>query len=390
MEQLIRVLHLILTFDTERGGGGLTRFATTLGKHLDPGRFEVSLCALADFGTTQEKNRIAALNTQGIRAFTATKWVDQHPYQSLLNATRCLNSYLARNPVDILHSHSEFSDITAILLKKKAKTSTIMRTVQYGYQQEWRNKPWRRLLLTNFLYPICFNVETGVNQEIVNRLNQRLLARILGKKARLIYNAVDISRFSQAAIDPDSLKKDLGIPPASTVVCSIGRLAEQKGYSFLIAAIPTVLKWFPNVYFLIIGEGNLADELNLQVKELNISHNLIFTGPRSDIVNLLQISDIYVTSSLWEGLPVTLLEAMASHLPIIATDIPGTNELVQDQVSGLLVPPADPHSLAEALLHLIQEPALRKRLVQQASERIKQFSLSQIVQEYEQIYQGVI
>lgn len=390
MAKRIRNLHLIFSFDTEQGGGGITRVATTLAKNLDKEKFEVSICALAGYGTKNEKLRIADLKNQGIEAITASQWIEERPYHCFIKSTRFLYSYLKTNPVDILHSHSEFSDITSILLKLSANSSAIVRTVHYGYYQEWRKKTWRRLFLTNILYPFLFNAETGVNQTIVNRLNHRLAARILGKKARLIYNAVDLNRFSHKVPDKDSLKKELGLPPTSIVVSSIGRLAEQKGFHYLIAAIPLILKFSPHIYFLIIGDGDLAETLRQQANELNINKNLIFTGPRSDIVHLLQISDIYVSSSLWEGLPVTLLEAMASQLPIVATNIPGTNELLQNHLSGLLVPPADPQKLAEAICQLVQDLPLRNKLVQYASERISQFSLDQIVHEYEHLYQEII
>jgi glycosyltransferase involved in cell wall biosynthesis len=386
MSKPIRILHLVLSFDTERGGGGLTRFTTTLAKHLDPDHFEVSLCALANYGSIQEANRISALNDLGIKAFTTTPWIENEPYHSFINSTRNLRLFFKDYPVDIIHSHSEFSDISAILLKRKAKASALVRTIQYGYHQEWRTKPLRRYLFTNFLFPLFFDSEVGVNQSIVDRLDNRLVARMVKKKAALIYNAVDTSKIIPRVNNPDLLKRSLGIPEDGFVVCTIGRLAEQKGHRTLIEAIPEVVSLSPNVYFLIVGDGDLENALKEQAKSTPACENIIFTGPRSDTEELLQISDLYVSSSLWEGLPLALLETMRSKVPIIATDIPGTNELLQNHLTGLLVPPANSRALANGIIHLRNDPNLRARLVEAATQRLNNFSVNQISAEYEALY----
>jgi glycosyltransferase involved in cell wall biosynthesis len=386
MDKRTHVLHLIFSFDTERGGGGLTRVATTLAKNLNQKEFAVSIFALARYATDNEKRRITSLQDQGIQVIPSLPWDDGKPYISFYRSTRFQYAHLIKNKVDIIHSHSEFTDISALLLQKCSHNPALVRTIHYGYHQEWRKKPLRRFVLTNLLYPIFFDAEIGVSQAITDRLNQRLLARVLGRKAKRIYNAVELSRFCLPGSEPECIKMNLNIPAESIVVCSIGRLCAQKGHRYLIEAIPTVLTSSPEVYFLIIGEGDLGEELYQQTKELNISPHVVFTGSRSDIARLLEISDIYVSSSLWEGLPLTLLEAMASQVPIVATDIPGTNELLQNQKSALLVPPANPQALSNAIIHLKNNPDLRKKLIHNASERLVCFSIQGITKEYEYVY----
>ena len=137
----------------------------------------------------------------------------------------------------------------------------IIRTVHYSYRYEWNRKPLRRALLTNFSYPLLFDTEVGINKTINNRLTNRLVARMIRRRSERIPNAISLERFKDIKIDPIEKKSSLGIPPDAPVVGTVGRLADQKGYQYLLGAIPEVLKQAPNTKFLFIGEGPMADEL---------------------------------------------------------------------------------------------------------------------------------
>lgn len=381
---------MFYSFDVESAGGGITRFAIELGRNLDRANFEVVFCSLGYNDSTLDKKWIVDLKEDGYETFAATNWVPNKPKVSFLRAQHALNRRFIDQPVNILHSHSEFTDINAIWLKLYHPSLRIIRTVHYGYQYEWRSKPLRRYVLSNFLYPIFFNLEVGINQFNTNRLNRRIVAKILGKRARRFYNAIPLHQFQHPPVDRIAMKSSLGIPTDSLVIGSIGRLVEQKGYTFLLDAVPHILQYRPDAYILIVGDGPLLDEVKAKTAVLSIEQKVIFAGARTDIEDLLRCMDIFVSASLWEGLPTAILEAMACGVPVVATDIPGTNELIQDDKNGRLAPPGDGAGLAQVILKTLAEPANLQRLSQQAQKTLEQFDIKNIAQEYERIYRSLL
>jgi len=134
----------------------------------------------------------------------------------------------------------------------------------------------------------------------------------------------------------------MGFQAADRLFVTVGRLATQKGHSYLLEAIARVVNEFPNAKFLFAGDGPLRAELETRVDALNIRNYVWFLGIRNDIPLLLSMCDGFILPSLWEGLPIALLEAMYAGLPVIATDVEGVDEIIKDGENGLLVPPADP------------------------------------------------
>lgn len=390
MEKRLRVMQLFYSFDVESGGGGLTRFAIELGKKLDPKFFEVILCSLGYYDSPLGKQRMEQLNAEGIRSFEAAHWDEGRPYSSFYNAYQTLRKVLSETPVDVLHSHSEYTDIAALMLKATDWRRVIIRTVHYGFAYEWATKPERRALLTNFLYPILFNKEIGINQFNTDRMNRRWIARLLRQEAITIYNAIPLERFDGLQFDSAAKKISLGIPADAPVIGSVGRLTQQKGYCYLVDAVPLILRELPQAYFMIIGDGHLLEELQAQAERLGVAERVLFTGARTDVDELLHCMNLFVSSSLWEGLPTVVLEAMACHCPVVATDIPGTNELVRDGVNGWLAPASDSQCLAEVIVKALRSPDDAAKYVLTAQDTIQQFSIAAIARQYESLYQSLI
>ncbi|MGE5221225.1 MAG: glycosyltransferase family 4 protein [Omnitrophica WOR_2 bacterium] len=387
MPRRIRVVELIYRFGIEsQGGAGIGRFCTELSRTLNKDRFEVAVCALGSLNTPFERDHIRLLNEEGIRAFPAAQWDEQKPYQSFWRAYQALRSEFSTRPVDILHSHSEFTDIAALFLKFGSISQTILRTVHYGYRYEWRKRPLRRLILTNLLYPLFFNKEIGVSQSTMDNLNQRWLSQLMKRRASCIYNAISLDRFAQVQIDKAEKKRSLGLPPDALVIGSIGRLSEQKGYTNLIEAAAGVVIQMPRAYFLIVGEGDLAEELKIQAQNSKAGSHILFTGPRSDVEELLACMDLFVSPSLWEGLPTVIMESMASGIPVVATDIPGTRELIQHGITGWLTPPASAQRLYETILQALASPSGRETAIRQSHKAVEKFSIQSVTRQYERLY----
>lgn len=390
MAEKIRILNLVYSFDIEGGAGGIGRFVTALCRTLDPQDYSVSIGALWHTGLPAEDRWIEELNDSGIPAFTAAQWDGDHPYDSFLRSLRGLRAHLQAEPVDIVHSHSEFSDVAALLLRGFRGHPVAIRTIHYGFRVEWRNRPLRRIFLTNLLYPLLFSAEVGVSQAVTASLNRRIISRLFHRSAQCVYNAVDLKRFQNVHVDRRAKKLSLGVPPDAPLIGSIGRLTEQKGFRYLIEAAAHVQKAIPEARYLIVGDGELFEELQDLARVHNLDRRLFFTGPRKDVEEILPCLDLFVSSSLWEGLPTVILESMASRVPVVATDIPGTRELVVPGETGWLAPPGDGQALASVILEALSDCAGREKAAAKAAENLGRFSIESVAEQYRQIYKNIL
>jgi glycosyltransferase involved in cell wall biosynthesis len=386
MTKLIRILELIKDFGIEGGGGGASRFCVELSQRLDRSRFDVSVCSLWDMGTPFEHERIAQLKGQGIHAVASAHWNESSPYLGFLQAYRNLRAGLKAQTVTIIHSHSEFADIAALLLKTLPNRPTILRTIHNGFQVEWKNRPLRRWMFSYFFFPLNFEMEIGVSQNIVDNLNHRWLARLTGRKARRVNNGIDLQRFSHFESKAVKRGQVFGIPPGARVIGSIGRMAEEKGYHFLLEAFALVLNLHPETFLLLVGEGPLGTSLRRYADELGIASHVVFAGSQKNVDAVFASLDLFVSSSLWEGLSTVILESMASGTPIVATSIAGTREIIRDKVNGWLVPAANPSALANAIDEALENSTACEVFASRAKKDVGAFSIEAIVAEYEEIF----
>ncbi len=190
----------------------------------------------------------------------------------------------------------------------------------------------------------------------------------------------------------EALRRDFGATPETVLFAVIGRLEAQKGHRDLIAAFARLCRSASSdVRLLVLGTGPLASELEDQAHRLEISQHIVFAGFRSDIPELLPVIDVVVFSSLFEGLPVALLEAMAAGRCIVTTDVPGIVEAVRDGREALVAPRGDPDRLAAAMARAGGDPELRARLAGAARERFRaRYTAAAMVRGYERHYRELL
>lgn len=197
-------------------------------------------------------------------------------------------------------------------------------------------------------------------------------------KLDVVHNGIPTEKFLRAAGKP--VRK---LP----IVLTIARLTEQKGIRHLLDAAVRV----PHAEFWIVGEGPDRAALRSYAAQLQIADRVKFLGQSTDVAPLLWQADLFVLPSLFEGLPVSILEAMAAGVPVIATQVGGTPEEIGSCETGLLVPPGDPAALADAICHLLTNPGLAQRLAMNAEARVRQeFSVERMVQRTTDIYDTVL
>lgn len=219
---------------------------------------------------------------------------------------------------------------------------------------------------------------------------------IVPRKTMTIHNGIDVEFVRSKAIDRPEIaaqyRRELGIDLSAPLIGIIATFRKMKGHAVLIDALPDVLRAHPSVKCLFIGGAFVAEpeyegELRQHVRSRQLEHAIIFTGFRRDIPELLSLLDVVVLPSSWEGLPSSILEAMALRKPVIASAVGGIPEIVVHEQTGLLISPQNPRQLADALLRLLSSPDMAVRMGQTGYERVKAaFSLDAMVAKTEAIY----
>jgi glycosyltransferase involved in cell wall biosynthesis len=211
------------------------------------------------------------------------------------------------------------------------------------------------------------------------------------ERVRLIWNGAPLDEFAPVAPEAArAARAQLGLPDGAPVVGSIARLSEQKGHRDLLDAAARVLGARPEARVLIVGDGDQWDALQTQARALDIAGRVVFAGHRTDVPALLGACDVFCISSTYEGTPLTLFEAMAAGKAIVSTAVDGCREVLREGVTGLLVPPRDPPALAEALLRVLDDAALRARLGQAARAAAADYDIGRTVERIQDLYDEVL
>jgi glycosyltransferase involved in cell wall biosynthesis len=205
-------------------------------------------------------------------------------------------------------------------------------------------------------------------------------------KITVICNSVDVRRYQQP-VDRARVRRELGLAESARVMIVVATFKEQKGHRYLVEAAPPVIAEYPDLHILFVGDGELREELQLQVREAGVEGHIHFLGFRQDIPELLAASDCFVLPSLWEGLPMALVEAMATGLPIIATEVSGSKQAMINGETGLLVGPGDVAQLEEAMVRLLSQPDQARAMGSAAQRRVESnFGASKQAEEHIALY----
>jgi glycosyltransferase involved in cell wall biosynthesis len=290
---------------------------------------------------------------------------------------------LRREKVEIIHVHSQEAGIWGRIAAWVAGVPIVIYTPQTVDIRQKRFQALYYLIerLSAAVTDMLISVNEGDRLRLINK------GVISPDKIMTISNGIEVHSFP-ACVDVKAKKQELGIPSEGPVIAQIGRLSEQKGPRYLLEAATLVLEMRPDTIFLMVGEGPLREEIEDRAKELELSENLLLLGWRNDVAAIIACVDVVVLSSLWEGLPYALLEAMASGKPVVATAVNGCKELVRDGQTGLLVPPADSRALADAVLTLLDSGEMALEMGRRARQVVgKDFSLENMVGRVDELYE---
>jgi glycosyltransferase involved in cell wall biosynthesis len=280
---------------------------------------------------------------------------------------------------EVVHSHNQRAHLVATLAGAIARVPVSL-TTRHGdhvYSRR-RRDAWRRRWLAARTDAVV-SVSSSAREVAIS------IDGIPPRKVVTILNGTDLDapRYPR-----DVARQILGIPDEAIAVGGLGRLSSEKHFALLIEAVARARQTLGALQAVVLGDGPLARSLRAETAAWGLSGSMRFVGYRADATALLPAFDVVVQSSRSEGVPLALLEAMAAGVPVIATRVGGTDDVVgQDGYAGILVPPGNPVALAEAIVRLLQQPAKGAAMARAARERVvRDFSLVHMVRQYEALY----
>jgi glycosyltransferase involved in cell wall biosynthesis len=270
---------------------------------------------------------------------------------------------------DAVHAHGFKAGLVARLAARRAgRVPTIVTVHNHVLYRDisaftrWRYVTVERWLASGGRTARLITVSDALRQELIGEYG------IDPALVTTVHNGLDLAPFLTPR-DRESARRRYGLPPDALVLGLAARFAPQKAMDVLVATAPTVLGAHPEAYYLLAGDGPLLDQAKTAAVATGFADRILFPGFERDMPGLLSALDVYVSSALSEGLPLTTIEAMAVGLPVVSTRAGGTPEVVADGETGLLAEPGDAPGLAAAMLRMADDPALRQRLGAAGRER---------------------
>jgi glycosyltransferase involved in cell wall biosynthesis len=381
------------------GSGGPWRYLHSLLRYIDKDRFEVMVFCDQN-GRYDPRPEIRLISIRGEdkqQSFTQGESAQNHqsvpmqpksfvglipnPLKLLAGFTKetlRLSKLFQQQSIDIFHTQNtgcEESPVAAKLAGIPKVLGTFHVDSTYDLHNV-RSGPSYRLLenMSNRSLDVAIGVSHATSRNWINR------TRIGSDRVVTIHNGIDPDKFRRQQ-SREIARRKLGIPVDALILGGVGRLDEAKGFVDLIEAVRQMMPSYPNLYLVIAGSGPLKNQFEEQVQRSGLSDRILLLGFQSDVQQVLDALDLFVLSSWCEACPYAVLEAMASELPVIGTAVGGVPELIEDEVTGLIVPARSPRLLSNAINRLMKSQDTRDDFGRNGRERVKQLFLEKMMVE---------
>lgn len=296
-----------------------------------------------------------------------------------------IRQYIKRNNIAIVHSHgykSNFYALFSTLRKNIPLICTCHPWLETEVSVKARFYAWldKNMVLKRFSHIVAVSVDVK---------NELLSHGIADGRLSLIPNGINIQRFSHDCHEWQ-MPEEITLKPGGKYVGTIGRLSREKGQDVLIEAAKLVLDVEPHTQFIIVGDGPYKTELMNRVHSLGLQDRVVFTGICNTIPEIMSFFDLFVLPSRTEGLPMVLLEAMAAHKAVVATDVGDVASVITNNKSGVLIEPENAAVMGEAIVDLLQSQTKRQYLAGNAFNKVKrEFSSAVMAQRYAELYEKI-
>ena len=379
-----RILHVITSLDH---GGAEHQLLLNLSA-LDQTRFRSYVCCIRHEGALGSAVTELGVPVHVLGVSSKWRW---------LGGIRRLRKLIRELDIDLVHTCLFEADIIGGLAAKLERTPVISTLVTAAYGPEWLIDNPR---LNSFKLHVVKGIASLVYKSshrahvAISRFVAESYQRTMGldpRKMRIIYRSLPPGWSGFVGENEVEARDGLRIDGSFPVLLSVGRLTPQKGQRYLVEAMPRVLARFPSAKLLIIGEGFLRNQLTELRDRLGLQAYVDFPGIREDIRTLLEVSDLFVFPSLFEGLGVALMEAAGAGKPVVASDVGPLPEVVSHGETGVLVPPRDPRALADAIIELASDRDRMEAMGQWAREvAAERFDLGRNIKHLEALYESVV
>jgi glycosyltransferase involved in cell wall biosynthesis len=352
------------------GPGGAERLLVSFAQIADRKRFDLRAAYLLPW----KNHLVAQLGELGVPAVCLDsrrevdpRWV--HRLRSLVRARR----------IDVVHAHSPM--VAALARPALRALPSRDRPVLMGTEHNVWSSHHPLTRWANLLTLPLEAATIAVSDEVRSSMPTRL-----GRRAEVVIHGVDVDAIASRRRERDAARAELGVRRDELLVATVANLRANKDYPTMLAAARRLADAGQPVHFVSVGQGPLARELEAERDALGLGDRFQFLGYREDPIRVLVAADVFCLSSRFEGLPISLLEAMAAGLPVVATRVGGVPSVVTDGREGRLVPAGDPAALAAALAEF-HDPALLSRFARAAAERARAFGMDRAVNRQQEIYE---
>ena len=366
----IKVLHVVQSLET----GGLENGVVNLMNHADIEQFQIDTLCIRDEGELSKR----------VDKTKAQVFFDGNKDHGFFTGIKKVMTVCKSGDYHIIHSHG----LATLIISFVAKILTGVPVIINGehgvlYLDSVKRRVLHKLLFT--MIDLNLTVSTALADEIKDILN------FSPKNFKTIINGVDVDRFKPSKAEKIQIRKEFSLTDQHFIIGTVGRLDPVKNYPSLVKGFKDFSLKNDNAVLMIVGAGAEREVLTKQIDALELSGKVILAGERNDIPAIMSAFDIFVLPSLREGLSNTILEAMASGLPIIASHVGGNNEIVKQNYSGYLYPVNEIEKLFAHAQHFYDDPVVLKSFSQNARYHlIDNFSLQKMIENYQITYRELI
>lgn len=370
----VRVLHFRREVPT---GGGPETLIIHISRFIDRDRFPLTVATLGP-DENHTSPFIEAVRDNGIPVVVIPA---KHRFDHTCIGS--LGAVIRNNGIDVLHTHDHRTNLIGYRAAKRLGTRTVA-TIHQPMRRHWWLKHFeildeRIVRRLDRLLPVAEAVKRDIVERRVAPANM----------VTTVLNGIDVATFDTPG-NGERIRKELGIPPEAILGITMGRLSDDKGLPSLLRALHDVTRRRDDIYWLIAGKGPLDQELRRSATQLGLNERVRFLGFRTDLPDLFAASDMLVIASTSEGCSVVALESMASGLPLVATAVGGTPEIVVHGETGFIIQPRRPEQIVESVLTLASDVERRESMGRRAAERVREhFTAQRMVQDFENVYADV-
>jgi len=355
--------------------GGAEVLAARIARRLQ-GQYRFVFACLDDVGTLGEQ-----LRHEGF----AVEVVERRPGTDL-GCMRRLAGLWRREGASLVHAHQYTPFFYALAARALRRSPPVLFTEHGRWYPDY---PRRKRILFNRLMLRTTDRVVGVGESVRQALirNERIPAR----RVRVIYNGVDAAAFNGRLVDRAAVRDEIGLPRDDLMIIQVARLDHLKDHPTAIRTLERVVQQDGRARLVLVGEGAELEKIQREIRARGMEGYVRLLGLRSDVARLLHAADLFLLTSISEGIPVTIIEAMAAGLPVVSTDVGGVGEIVRAGRTGLLARRQNDSELAGAIVRLARDPALRRQMGEEGRRRAQEtFSEERMHSSYQAMYEEML